>query len=80
MVLCDVDRHTLAFDFDHLQSIVDRETLCIVNDEVRIDRWYGVKEGRPFHERPFLEKLYVAHDCEAIGKITLDRTTRTLPL
>ena len=50
------------------------------NDKVRIDRWYGVKGGRPFQERPFLEKLYVAHDCEAIGKIMLDRTTRTLPL
>ena len=50
------------------------------NDNVRIDRWYGVKGGRPFQERPFLEKLYVAHDCEAIGKIMLDRTTRTLSL
>ncbi|MDH4187434.1 MAG: hypothetical protein OEV08_10580 [Nitrospira sp.] len=50
------------------------------NDKVRIDRWHGVKAGRPFPERPFLEKLYVAHDCEAIGKVMLDRTTRTLPL
>jgi len=50
------------------------------NNRVRIDRWRGVRGGRPFPERPFLEKLYVAHDCEAIGKIKLDRQTRRLPL
>jgi dTDP-4-amino-4,6-dideoxygalactose transaminase len=31
VVLCDVDPHTLDFDFDHLQRIVDNETLCIVS-------------------------------------------------
>ena len=31
VVLCDVDPHTLDFDFEHLQRIVDSETLCIVS-------------------------------------------------
>ena len=31
VVLCDVDPHTLDFAFDHLQRIVDIETLCIVS-------------------------------------------------
>ena len=31
VVLCDVDPHTLDFDFGHLQRIVDNETLCIVS-------------------------------------------------
>jgi perosamine synthetase len=31
VVLCDVDPHTLDFDFDQLQRIVDSETLCIVS-------------------------------------------------
>lgn len=31
VVLCDVDPHTLDFDFNHLQRIVDNETLCIVS-------------------------------------------------
>lgn len=31
VVLCDVDPHTLDFDFDQLQGIVDSETLCIVS-------------------------------------------------
>lgn len=31
VVLCDLDPHTLDFDFDHLQRVVDNETLCIVS-------------------------------------------------
>jgi dTDP-4-amino-4,6-dideoxygalactose transaminase len=31
VVLCDVDPHTLDYDFDQLQRIVDHETLCIVS-------------------------------------------------
>jgi dTDP-4-amino-4,6-dideoxygalactose transaminase len=31
VVLCDVDPHTLDYDFDQLQRIVDNETLCIVS-------------------------------------------------
>jgi dTDP-4-amino-4,6-dideoxygalactose transaminase len=31
VVLCDVDPHTLDFDFVNLQRIVDNETLCIVS-------------------------------------------------
>jgi hypothetical protein len=47
---------------------------------VKIDRWHGVKTNRPFPERPFLEKLYVAHDLEAISKAALKREVVTLPL
>ena len=50
------------------------------NGLVKIDKWYGVKFGRPFPERPFLEKLYVAHDLEAISRVNLDRDIAVLPL
>lgn len=50
------------------------------NNQVKIDRWYGLRAGRPFPERPFLEKFYVAHDLEAISKVVLDRDVVTLPL
>lgn len=50
------------------------------NNRVKIDRWRGVKINRPFPERPFLDKLYVAHDLEAISKTTLKREVVTLPL
>lgn len=47
---------------------------------VKIDKWYGVRMGRPFPERPFLEKMYVAHDLEAISTVTLQRAAAVLPL
>lgn len=50
------------------------------SNRVKIDRWYGVRLGRPFPERPFLEKLYVAHDLEAISKVILKREVVALPL
>lgn len=50
------------------------------NAGVKIDRWHGVRMNRPFPERPFLEKLYVAHDLEAISGTVLGRDAVTLPL
>lgn len=50
------------------------------SSQVKIDKWYGVKIGRPFPERPFLDKLYVAHDLEAISKVVLQRDAAVLPL
>jgi hypothetical protein len=50
------------------------------NSHVKIDRWYGIRAGRPFPETPFLEKLYVAHDLEAMSKVVLERDSVTLPL
>lgn len=49
-------------------------------ETVKIDRWYGVKIGRPFPDRFFLERLYVIHDLYAITKKVPDRGTRDLPL
>lgn len=75
--------------FDDIEFIFNHrfagELLAIekFNEEsgrVKIDRWYGVRIGRPFPERPFLEKLYVAHDLEAISKVVLKRETALLPL
>ena len=43
------------------------------NDAVKIDRWRGCRKGCVFHENPWIEKMYVAHDLEAISDVTLDR-------
>jgi hypothetical protein len=48
--------------------------------DVRIDRWRGVRRGRPFPERPYLSQMYVAHDVKATSSVTLDRATGSLPL
>jgi hypothetical protein len=47
---------------------------------VRIDKWYGVRKGRPFPERPFLDKLYVAHDLQAVSGAILTREAAKLAL
>ena len=47
------------------------------NKGVKIDRWYGVRNSRPFPERSFLEKLYVAHDIESASKVVLERSIAT---
>lgn len=39
-----------------------------LNENVKIDRWRGITEGRAFPESDWLERMYVAHDLEAISK------------
>lgn len=45
-------------------------------DEVRIDRWRGIRKERPFLEAPWLEKMYVAHDITAISRYRPERAIR----
>ena len=33
---------------------------------MRIDRWRGLRHGRPFPEAAWLDRMYLAHDLEAI--------------
>jgi hypothetical protein len=48
--------------------------------QVKIDRWYGVRYGRPFPERPYLEQMYVAHDIAATSGIEIERKRGALAL
>jgi hypothetical protein len=50
------------------------------NPDVIVDRWHGVRRGRPFPERAFLDKLRVAHDLSALSRVVLDRAPARLPL
>ncbi len=44
------------------------------NAHVKLDRWHGVNRQRPFPENHHLLGMYIAHDLEAISKVTLNRT------
>lgn len=75
--------------FDDIDFIINHkfagELLAIsefnqINSEVKIDRWYGVKWERPFPERSFLDKMYVAHDLKTISETSLNRDNVSLPL
>jgi hypothetical protein len=43
------------------------------NAHVKIDRWRGIAKGRVFPDSPWLKKMYVAHDIDAISHVTLNR-------
>jgi hypothetical protein len=45
-------------------------------EDVRIDRWRGVRKQRPFPEASWLRKMYVAHDIAAITRFRPDRPAR----
>ena len=75
-----LDHVALYFD-DTEHSISHRfagELLAIdefnaMNSHVKIDLWRGVKNGRPFAEADFLQRMYIAHDLEAISRKVLYR-------
>jgi len=46
------------------------------NADVKIDRWHGLKNDRPFPEAAFLRKMYMAHDLRAISSRALQRAPR----
>ena len=45
------------------------------NENVKIDCWRGIADGRPFPENGWLKRMFVAHDLEAISHVVLDRGT-----
>jgi hypothetical protein len=47
---------------------------------VKIDRWRGIESGRPFPERAWLKRMYIAHDLAAISLVIPRRTKRQLAL
>ena len=51
-----------------------------VNQNVKIDRWHGIREGRAFPERDWLDRMYVAHDLEKISRSSPVRDHKKLDL
>lgn len=47
---------------------------------VRIDIWRGLWKHRPFPESPWLRNMYMAHDLDAISRVSLDRSPNLLRL
>ncbi len=64
----------LAFDdVDHARSHRFAGELLAIDefnarsDRVKIDRWRGLAQNRPFPEAGYLQKMYMAHDLPAIA-------------
>jgi hypothetical protein len=49
-----------------------------IQDDVKIDIWRGLPDGRVFFENPWLRNMYVAHDLKAISQVRLDRAPATI--
>lgn len=43
------------------------------NDDVKIDTWRGLRSGRIFSENGWIEKMYIAHDLDAINRARIQR-------
>jgi hypothetical protein len=44
------------------------EEFNAVHQNVKIDRWHGITDGRAFPESDWLDRMYVAHDLEMISR------------
>ena len=45
---------------------------------VKIDAWRSIKKQRPFPEASWLNRMYIAHDLEAISQVQLSRPVRVI--
>jgi hypothetical protein len=56
------------------------EEFNTTNEKVKIDRWRGITDGRAFPESDWLDRMYVAHDLEAISRTSAVRDHLKLEL
>jgi hypothetical protein len=70
----DLDQvHAYAGELLAISEFNERET------DVKIDRWRGLKQNRPFPEEGWLEKMFMAHDLLAISRCALVREPFAYP-
>jgi hypothetical protein len=50
------------------------------SQDLFIDEWRGVKNFRPFPEKPYLNRMFLAHDLSAISNVNLSRVAEVLPM
>jgi hypothetical protein len=50
------------------------------HSNLKIDRWRGLRTGRPFPELHILDKMFICHDLKSISKYELSREALRLPL
>ncbi len=72
----------IEFIFNHKYAgeLLAIEEFNQANASVKIDKWYGLRSGRPFPERSFYDQMYVTHDLDSISATKLERCERRLAL
>jgi hypothetical protein len=84
---CSVLRR-VAIYFDDIDFFCHRwagELLAIAefnesHPNLKIDRWRGLRTGRPFPEHQALDKMFICHDLQSISRCELSRQASRLPL
>jgi hypothetical protein len=72
----DID---FLFNYSEAGEFLAIREFNVHQKRIFIDRWHGVREGRPFPEHGAYDKFFVAHDISALNKImTLEREVRIL--
>jgi hypothetical protein len=73
-------RVVMYFDdlYEHYNHRFAGELLAInefncASKSLKIDRWRGVRAGRPFTDVPWIDCMYIAHDLKAISAARLTR-------
>jgi hypothetical protein len=86
--LCSILRR-VAIYFDDVDLVVCHqwagELLAIAefnanHPNLKIDRWRGLRNERPFPELHSLDKMFICHDLESISKCEVSREGLRLPL
>jgi len=62
----DVD---LPFTHRFAGELLAMEEFNCSQHGVKIDQWRGIRKLRPFPEAAWLDRMYIAHDIEAISKV-----------
>ena len=48
------------------------------NCGVKVDSWRGITKQRPFPEAAWLNRMFIAHDLDAISKVHTDRQPKVI--
>ena len=70
MYFDDVD---LFFNHRFAGELLAIDEFNASNSLVKIDRWWALKKNQVFATLPWLDRMYVAHDLEAINRCVLTR-------
>ena len=71
----DLDRcHRWAGELLAIEEFNDKHT------DLKIDQWRGLRNGRPFPEQPWIDRMFMCHDFVSITNCVLNRQSLNLPL
>jgi hypothetical protein len=75
-----LDDVALMYNHRFAGELLAIEEFNAKNEGVKIDRWQGLANNRPFPESQWIQQMYVAHDLDAISRAPVARDVRHLAL